>query len=133
MSYDQLSLACDHHIVYIITRRLQSYVFFFLNDTAPPEFYPLPLHDALPIYRMCRCGSARHTGRAGCRRGCAAVGRSSPAARRWPPELAAVRAGSGPANRGRWLAGIDGGPDRSEEHTSELQSLAYLVCRLLLE
>src|SRR2546425_8085042 len=24
-------------------------------------------------------------------------------------------------------------PDRSEEHTSELQSLAYLVCRLLLE
>src|SRR2546425_9669857 len=26
-----------------------------------------------------------------------------------------------------------GQPDRSEEHTSELQSLAYLVCRLLLE
>src|SRR2546425_7299213 len=25
------------------------------------------------------------------------------------------------------------GDDRSEEHTSELQSLAYLVCRLLLE
>src|SRR2546425_7346421 len=25
------------------------------------------------------------------------------------------------------------GADRSEEHTSELQSLAYLVCRLLLE
>src|SRR2546425_4483069 len=25
------------------------------------------------------------------------------------------------------------GEDRSEEHTSELQSLAYLVCRLLLE
>src|SRR2546425_4691168 len=25
------------------------------------------------------------------------------------------------------------GPVRSEEHTSELQSLAYLVCRLLLE
>src|SRR2546425_1877714 len=24
-------------------------------------------------------------------------------------------------------------PQRSEEHTSELQSLAYLVCRLLLE
>src|SRR2546423_10502291 len=24
-------------------------------------------------------------------------------------------------------------PDRSEEHTSELQSLAYLVCRLLLD
>src|SRR2546425_13351395 len=26
-----------------------------------------------------------------------------------------------------------GGAARSEEHTSELQSLAYLVCRLLLE
>src|SRR2546425_7127384 len=26
-----------------------------------------------------------------------------------------------------------GGAERSEEHTSELQSLAYLVCRLLLE
>src|SRR2546425_6531196 len=32
------------------------------------------------------------------------------------------------ANQGRWM-----GVDRSEEHTSELQSLAYLVCRLLLE
>src|SRR5687767_15446826 len=29
--------------------------------------------------------------------------------------------------------GACGGVDRSEEHTSELQSLAYLVCRLLLE
>src|SRR5256884_8915310 len=24
--------------------------FFFLNDPPTPEFYPLPLHDALPIY-----------------------------------------------------------------------------------
>src|SRR2546425_8530166 len=28
---------------------------------------------------------------------------------------------------------VAGDPERSEEHTSELQSLAYLVCRLLLE
>src|SRR5229473_5281571 len=28
---------------------------------------------------------------------------------------------------------VDEGEARSEEHTSELQSLAYLVCRLLLE
>src|SRR5687767_15550857 len=28
---------------------------------------------------------------------------------------------------------VGGMQDRSEEHTSELQSLAYLVCRLLLE
>src|SRR3989441_8273790 len=32
----------------------------------------------------------------------------------------------------RWFAD-SGAPVRSEEHTSELQSLAYLVCRLLLE
>src|SRR2546425_8704118 len=33
-----------------------------------------------------------------------------------------------------FLSGVDTlGLDRSEEHTSELQSLAYLVCRLLLE
>src|SRR3712207_7727079 len=29
--------------------------------------------------------------------------------------------------------GLDGVADRSEEHTSELQSRQYLVCRLLLE
>src|SRR2546425_6289396 len=27
------------------------FLFFFLNDTAPPEIYPLPLHDPLPIFR----------------------------------------------------------------------------------
>src|SRR2546425_4799174 len=38
------------------------------------------------------------------------------------------RHGAGPGPRGS-----DGLCRRSEEHTSELQSLAYLVCRLLLE
>src|SRR2546423_15657933 len=32
-----------------------------------------------------------------------------------------------------WESWISCRPVRSEEHTSELQSLAYLVCRLLLE
>src|SRR2546425_2126803 len=51
--------------------------------------------------------------------------------------LAATGAGSGrPHYRSRvalaqWAPRTDGA--RSEEHTSELQSLAYLVCRLLLE
>src|SRR5256885_12728632 len=31
------------------TRILRFYFFFFLNDTAPTEFYPLSLPDALPI------------------------------------------------------------------------------------
>src|SRR3989454_11796097 len=29
--------------------RLSSILFFFLNDPPPPEIYPLPLPDALPI------------------------------------------------------------------------------------
>src|SRR2546425_9395197 len=33
----------------------------------------------------------------------------------------------------RTLEQLTTSPHRSEEHTSELQSLAYLVCRLLLE
>src|SRR2546425_1580484 len=35
--------------------------------------------------------------------------------------------------RERIIDGLDRKDRRSEEHTSELQSLAYLVCRLLLE
>src|SRR2546425_8716160 len=50
---------------------------------------------------------------------------------------AGVRGGAGPRHAGcRARAERDHGgrrPRRSEEHTSELQSLAYLVCRLLLE
>src|SRR2546425_2777301 len=50
------------------------------------------------------------------------------------------RAGSSGSARRRWSGittagqcGHTGNSRRSEEHTSELQSLAYLVCRLLLE
>src|SRR3712207_8974404 len=32
-----------------------------------------------------------------------------------------------------WMRVVAGGVGRSEEHTSELQSRQYLVCRLLLE
>src|SRR2546425_8369683 len=43
-----------------------------------------------------------------------------------------------PAPRRQYIINLDAGVEiddvlRSEEHTSELQSLAYLVCRLLLE
>src|SRR5262245_62790803 len=34
---------------------------------------------------------------------------------------------------GRWVLALTGCDKRSEEHTSELQSLRHLVCRLLLE
>src|SRR6266404_9828289 len=42
-------------------------------------------------------------------------------------------AGSGAALPGGAAVRMAGAEPRSEEHTSELQSLAYLVCRLLLE
>src|SRR3989441_8885171 len=46
----------------------------------------------------------------------------------------ASAAGAARPPLGRARPGIAGsGEERSEEHTSELQSLAYLVCRLLLE
>src|SRR2546425_4918834 len=53
------------------------------------------------------------------------------------PGRVAVRGGPAPDGGGQALQ--EGGErdrgdlERSEEHTSELQSLAYLVCRLLLE
>src|SRR2546425_7338227 len=79
--------------------------FFFFNDTATTEIYTLSLHDALPIcYRR-------------------QVRRSYP--------------GSRPSRNHRLhcarFSEISPALPRSEEHTSELQSLAYLVCRLLLE
>src|SRR3712207_7060104 len=93
--------------------------YFFFNDTATTEIYTLSLHDALPIFqptpRLKR--SAREE------------------AYRWYPLLMRARA---PMLRRVRHSGIGrGGPrtaaGRSEEHTSELQSRQYLVCRLLLE
>src|SRR2546425_6175330 len=79
----------------------------------PPRSTPLSLHDALPISRD------RDDGRG-------QPHRAGAAHREADARLLLDRARGLPARRGR-----DG--DRSEEHTSELQSLAYLVCRLLLE
>src|SRR5256885_4423727 len=84
-------------------------IFFFFNDTATTEIYTLSLHDALPICVV----------RAGI-----------PAA----PQRHA-RAQLQPARDG--LVHVDGLAEgihqRSEEHTSELQSPCNIVCRLLLE
>src|SRR5258705_8947599 len=55
---------------------------------------------------------------------------SSPASAT-PPRSRCFRSFWG--NRGRTLVWISGTIERSEEHTSELQSLRHLVCRLLLE
>src|SRR5947209_12848672 len=77
--------------------------FFFFNHPATTEIYTLSLHDALPI-------------------SCDRLPRAGPAA------LVAI------ADFGRTVLCVCSAPsNRSEEHTSELQSRQYLVCRLLLE
>src|SRR3712207_7018750 len=100
--------------------------FFVLNDTATTEIYTLSLHDALPIgRRRPRVSDPRpHRDRPGVGQGAALVAGG---------ELRPTHEGGASARRaGRADAGL---PDqgRSEEHTSELQSRQYLVCRLLLE
>src|SRR5438270_14004834 len=44
------------HIIHYSATTLT--LFFFFNDTAPPEIYTLSLHDALPI---CDCAHAHFT------------------------------------------------------------------------
>src|SRR3712207_9477827 len=93
---------------------LLQFYFFFFNDTATTEIYTLSLHDALPIWPG-RCSSRQKR-----------VERST----RVPmKDLLAAPAIRSPS---QW-PGTARSATRSEEHTSELQSRQYLVCRLLLE
>src|SRR2546425_12964567 len=89
------------------------FFFFFFNDTATTEIYTLSLHDALPI---------------------------SPVVQTLPKlvveeGVTVLVIGAMPEEHLRTPVGVvvTSVDERSEEHTSELQSLAYLVCRLLLE
>src|SRR5687767_15609757 len=78
---------------------------YFFHHTPTTEIYTLSLHDALPI---------------------SAPRGKSDRAPRWTPWCRRSRSASRSARASTSAR-------RSEEHTSELQSLAYLVCRLLLE
>src|SRR3712207_7175123 len=90
-------------------------LFFFFNDTATTEIYTLSLHDALPIFKVANyCTKS--------------VKRST---QQLTHELEAALK---EVNQEKLSS--DALPvltSRSEEHTSELQSRQYLVCRLLLE
>src|SRR2546425_5496799 len=60
--------------------------------------------------------------------------RSHPVARSVPRRAGSLPAGASAGDVRHRVRDGGGAPrGRSEEHTSELQSLAYLVCRLLLE
>src|SRR3712207_8896353 len=100
-------------------------LFVFFNDTATTEIYTLSLHDALPILVV---GAEKMTAAPGVLIGDILLN-------------ASYRKEEGDTEGG--FAGIFGqiaqryfqhyGDQSSEEHTSELQSRQYLVCRLLLE
>src|SRR3712207_8074740 len=89
-----------------------SLVSFFFNDTATTEIYTLSLHDALPIYLWIK------------KRGNTITGRM-----RQQYQFLVPKYPIGTFS----IYSCLGGAKRSEEHTSELQSRQYLVCRLLLE
>src|SRR3712207_8909854 len=93
--------------------------FLFFIDTATTEICTLSLHDALPISGDRRVRARREAGREGAVRGQAAGDDGGGRPQRGPAR--APRRAPARARR------------RSEEHTSELQSRQYLVCRLLLE
>src|SRR3712207_9356405 len=91
-------------------------IFIFFNDTATTEIYTLSLHDALPISN----GFVERFN------GTVLEEFFRPAMHQKLFESVAALQ----ADLDAWLAHYN---RRSEEHTSELQSRQYLVCRLLLE
>src|SRR3712207_8996548 len=96
--------------------------FFFFNDTATTEIYTLSLHDALPIFSVTLLLKSLIIWP----EKCSENERQSEKARL----TSAISFLQGP---GCLLIQVSNQAQRSEEHTSELQSRQYLVCRLLLE
>src|SRR3712207_8615189 len=96
-------------------------LYFFFNDTATTEIYTRSLHDALPISRT-RWPRRRFRYRSSLSLGTADA--QSPDMVGW-----VSRQKVSGAQCGDFFSCAM----RSEEHTSELQSRQYLVCRLLLE
>src|SRR5205823_13757656 len=97
---------------------------FFFTFTSPPVIYTLSLHDALPISPLqshaCLCAAGSYFFSLGL-----------PHISFRPGWLRSGRPLLLPRRGYCFCRGESS--IRSEEHTSELQSLAYLVCRLLLE
>src|SRR5262245_65613101 len=88
------------------------HLYFIYNDTATTEIYTLSLHDALPILAS-RALAILH----------ASIYDAVNGIDRRHEVYFVESAVAASASR----------KARSEEHTSELQSLRHLVCRLLLE
>src|SRR3712207_8578875 len=101
-----------------------SLLVFFFNDTATTEIYTLSLHDALPILAVSCAWRRAHQP-------------YEPSSGRKPqaglPGSDAPRAATSSVRLPSHHVSSSSQSCRSEEHTSELQSRQYLVCRLLLE
>src|SRR5205823_13300619 len=95
--------------------RLPRICFVFLSILRPPPRSTLFPYTTL-FRSMFRTGAKMH----------ASVKYGTPAGAGRVPVTASTAAAIA-------CASAESGGERSEEHTSELQSLAYLVCRLLLE
>src|SRR5690606_39503495 len=98
------------------------------RSTADPALYTLSLHDALPIYKIDLFPKSvkRNRLREWVRRSAERRGLR-------PADVVLCSAAKG-LHIDEVIATIDRRrQDRSEEHTSELQSRENLVCRLLLE
>src|SRR5262249_59630640 len=97
---------------------------FFFNSTPTTRISPLSLHDALPILKLLAERPEASDDRAA----------ELVALKVDVPAVDVIRAACDLLARD--LAALNRPEfwdDRSEEHTSELQSLTNLVCRLLLE
>src|SRR5947208_14348047 len=88
---------------------------FYYNAPATTNIYTLSLHDALPIYAWRTSAPAKNFATV------AAAMRRAQVCQVLPPN----------AKGEPYVMGTE--EERSEEHTSELQSPDHLVCRLLLE
>src|SRR5690606_41749301 len=96
---------CCSFVVYVVA--LINSLFFFFDVSPTTVIYSLSLHDALPIFRFPLATVALLLG-----------------------------AGAGCNQRAQRFCEVSAPAafeERSEEHTSELQSRENLVCRLLLE
>src|SRR3712207_7505018 len=97
--------------------------FFFFNDTATTEIYTLSLHDALPILdHIFTVMEPREPGVDFFTRACTST-----------PYLVSFWNFKSRFGQATVASRPGGYRSRSEEHTSELQSRQYFVCRLLLE
>src|SRR5256885_11740589 len=137
ISYIHSTRECQNYIsciisFFLILSHRPKFAFFFFNDPAPPKISPLPLPDPFPIYPA---AAQLRRGAGGGDASCDPT-RGEPVAERDEARHVLAHREHARVGIGRvreLVVRLEVLGDRSEEHTSELQSPCNLVCRLLLE